>query len=821
MANRVRLLTLGLALAATLTFARADVVETNDGKILEGEIKLINGGIQVRGEGQPVKLKLEDIKTLERRPKAAPKQPGANLRGLMVESFAGNTLQKPSAISFMPGATGYDWGHVPPDPYTPPLYSTRLTGFITIPHRDTYRFQAQGFSRIKIGDREWGKDQAANEKGMPFEAGQRVPVTLEFRKQPNAHARASLLWSSDSRGIESIPADHLSPPDDFVSRLEQFHQQRLADTFGGLKGEYFSDAEMKKREFVRLDGPIAMQWRNPAAVNPAFKERLVVRWTGRLKSPKTMTARFAVTNHARLWIDNTQVINAVPDKSNEKPPRDGKFDLKEGQFYDIRLELQAGAGWGDMRLVSNIEAEWMPVLSPKFLYPPTDMPRAHILFPLNESDVDATDGATIRAVASPGQGRITKVELVGEDGKDVLAEATKAPFELAIRPKLAADMKLFARVTNSAGFVSRSDPVRIVVNGAPGELLGGRWSIGRVGEAAAPTVQEEGTNRLRMTAKGGGFGEKSAAPLVSRLLTGDGEIVARLTELKCDDPEAVVLAGLTLRRGMRADSPHVTLLAAKATGWFIARAFRSGDVGTYVEKPLKLPTWIRVERSGATVTAYSSPDGKDWTAAGSLVLGDDTPLVAGMTAFALNADRNVTAVFEDIAIRATESSELATGPGVQLTSGTIIAGAITVRERDVIVQPKTGQKQTIARDKIARVFYAPAKTSAFANVAPTWRGAVMANDWLEGAISDITADGATVTSILFGPQQVTASGGLVALVLENVTRDPTAIIVRHSGGLSVANEIRIDGDHFVFHDTETGDTTLQLPDLLSIRRPTR
>ncbi len=819
-ASSKKIVLLALASIGALSYtAISDVVETTDGKRHEGAARLANGQLVVTPAQPPVvRFRLDQV--LRYTQSNTGPATGEAIEGMMGEFFSDTKLENSCAIALAPGGS-YDWGHHGPNPFTPANWSARMTGYITVPQRGQYVIRSDGFSRAVVDGRELGKDKAADDRGFSWDADQRVPVLLEFRRTPGQHARANFQWSSDSMPLQPIPASAFSPADDFIKRLEEFHVRRLADSFGGLKAEYFVDPEMKKRALVRMVPQIQGAWGKSVNIDPQLKDGVAIRWTGRIKAPKTMEARFNVDNNARVWVGGKLIIDAMPGSDKEKVERSdrtGAFPVKEGEFYDLKVEARFGTGYGQLRLASNLEANWMPPLNAKFLYPPKDVPRARIVLPLENAEIGAADGAVIRVVASPGEGSsIRKVELLAEGSEEVLAEATRPPFNLVIRPEAAQDMVLRVRVTNSQGFVSASEPHRITINSAAGTVLGGEWSLGRVGDTKAPKVGEEGT-RITLDARSGGFGEQSVLPLVSRVLKGDGEIVARLVELKTEQPETFALAGLTLRRGMRSDAPHVTLMASRTSGWFITKAYKNTDSGIYIEKPITLPAWIRVTRAGVNATASWSEDGKEWHVAGSMILGDDRPVIAGITAFALNADQPVTAVFDQLSVNESESVLLSSGPGIQLINGSVLQGTLTVGDYDITVRGLDGKSRAVRRGEVARVFYGPIHGSTLAELPAGWQGAILRGDKLEGPVTELSAEGATVSSLIFGPQPATRAQGLAAVQIADVVVDPKATIVRHIGGRSVGADVRIDGDHIVINGGPWSDLRLPIADVYSIRR---
>lgn len=79
---------------------------------------------------------------------------------------------------------------------------------------------------------------------MALEAGKKVAIKLEHY-QGDGGAVARLMWTPPGGKKEVVPSGHLSNPDDGAK---------------GLKGEYFSDNNMKKLKLVRTDATVDFDW---------------------------------------------------------------------------------------------------------------------------------------------------------------------------------------------------------------------------------------------------------------------------------------------------------------------------------------------------------------------------------------------------------------------------------------------------------------------------------------------------------------------------------------------------------------------------------
>jgi hypothetical protein len=101
-------------------------------------------------------------------------------------------------------------------------------------------------------------------------------------------------------------------------------------------------------------------------------------------------------------------------------------------------------------------------------------------------------------------------------------------------------------------------------------------------------------------------------------LTGDGFVQVRLLEQSNTDPWAK--AGLMIRDSLTAGSAHALLVGTTANG--LALQNRPVANQASLHEPLgaySYPVWLRLVRSGTTISAYLSTDGVNWTASGTAV----------------------------------------------------------------------------------------------------------------------------------------------------------------------------------------------------------
>lgn len=131
-----------------------------------------------------------------------------------------------------------------------------------------------------------------------------------------------------------------------------------------------------------------------------------------------------------------------------------------------------------------------------------------------------------------------------------------------------------------------------------------------------------------------------------RELHGDGEIVARVTDLAPTHPWAK--AGVMIRGGLEDSSPNVAmLLTAGNVAVLQTRPEKAAQTKSVSGPWVHAPYWVRLVRTGDTFTGYVSPDGVDWTQVGTstVALGEDVYVGLGASS---HSEEKATASFDNI-----------------------------------------------------------------------------------------------------------------------------------------------------------------------------
>lgn len=106
-------------------------------------------------------------------------------------------------------------------------------------------------------------------------------------------------------------------------------------------------------------------------------------------------------------------------------------------------------------------------------------------------------------------------------------------------------------------------------------------------------------------------------------LTGDGAIIARVTDLGATD--AWTKAGVMIRETLNPDSKHAFMLVSGTEGLAFQRRAATGGATDHTGGVFgSSPVWVKIERRGSTLMASYSSDGASW-----VQIGSDTITMAG------------------------------------------------------------------------------------------------------------------------------------------------------------------------------------------------
>lgn len=114
---------------------------------------------------------------------------------------------------------------------------------------------------------------------------------------------------------------------------------------GGLKGEYFNNADFTSLQVTRTDPEVNFDWGTGSPHASVGADTFSVRWSGLLLVPETGTYTFSTLNSdgVRLHVNGITVIDRFADQSTNW--NDGtSINLTEGQLVELQMDYYENTG---------------------------------------------------------------------------------------------------------------------------------------------------------------------------------------------------------------------------------------------------------------------------------------------------------------------------------------------------------------------------------------------------------------------------------------------------------------------------------------------
>ena len=202
---------------------------------------------------------------------------------------------------------------------------------------------------------------------------------------------------------------------------------------------------------------------------------------------------------------------------------------------------------------------------------------------------------------------------------------------------------------------------QVVASNAAGATAGPIWSFTTGGLPTPWQSQDVGLVGLlgqsafsngTFTVAGAGadiWGAADAFQFVSQPVSGDVQITARVVNLQSTNVYAK--SGVILRGSTASDAAHVILdIRPNGEVEFMTRTATGGSTTYLTGATVTVPAFLKLTRSGSTVTGAVSPDGTAWTPVGSTVTALPANALVGLIVTSHDVTVLNTVVFDDIAV---------------------------------------------------------------------------------------------------------------------------------------------------------------------------
>jgi regulation of enolase protein 1 (concanavalin A-like superfamily) len=135
---------------------------------------------------------------------------------------------------------------------------------------------------------------------------------------------------------------------------------------------------------------------------------------------------------------------------------------------------------------------------------------------------------------------------------------------------------------------------------------------------------------------------------VNQPLTGDGQIIARVTAQDNTDPWAK--SGVMIKNSLTAGSAYSALMVTPGNGLHMQSNFNSDASGGAYAFP---NAWLKLVRSGSTITTYASADGTTWNQVGSASVALGATANIGLFVCSHNPGSLNTTAFDNVSVTQT------------------------------------------------------------------------------------------------------------------------------------------------------------------------
>jgi hypothetical protein len=269
--------------------------------------------------------------------------------------------------------------------------------------------------------------------------------------------------------------------------------------------------------------------------------------------------------------------------------------------------------------------------------------------PTSGATFAAPAAITLSANAFDSDGTIAKVDFYA--GATLVGTATTNPYSFTWTNVPAGSYSLTARTTDNLGAEAVSGAVTIQVTSAPPPPgLPTGWSNQDIGSVAVAGSTSFSNGVFTLGGSGADiWGTADQFHFAYRTLTGNGSIVARVATLQ--DVDQWTKAGVMIRASLTPGSRHAMMIASPRKGLaFQRRTVDDADSAHTAGPSVTAPIWVRLERSGDTITAWISNDGLSWSFVGGETISLPTTVFVGLPITSHNAGVVATVTVDNVTV---------------------------------------------------------------------------------------------------------------------------------------------------------------------------
>src|SRR3989475_436014 len=205
-------------------------------------------------------------------------------------------------------------------------------------------------------------------------------------------------------------------------------------------------------------------------------------------------------------------------------------------------------------------------------------------------------------------------------------------------------------VTGTSGSLTNTTTVALTVT-AGRTALPSPWADGDVGTVGL--VGSAAFTNGTFTVNGAGsqvWGTADSFHFAYQVLSGDGSIVARVVSIS---PTSAT-PGVMIRDSLNPNAMSAFGAYFNSNAYLNYRSSTGGSTSQASAPAGSLPYWLKLSRSGSTVSAYTSADGVNWTPIGSSqTINMGQSVYVGLALCSNNTSTLATATFDNVSVNST------------------------------------------------------------------------------------------------------------------------------------------------------------------------
>jgi regulation of enolase protein 1 (concanavalin A-like superfamily) len=270
-------------------------------------------------------------------------------------------------------------------------------------------------------------------------------------------------------------------------------------------------------------------------------------------------------------------------------------------------------------------------------------PTVSLTAPAAGATFTAPAAVTLSAAAADTDGTVARVDFYVN--QTLVGSSTASPWSTTWNAVAPGTFVLTAVATDNLGVATTAAAVTVIVNGASLPSPWQQQDVGAVGLAGGGSYASG-----VFTESGAGadiWGSADAFHFIYKTLAGDGQLVARVASQQNTDPWAK--AGVMIRQDLTPGSAHAMMIVTPGNGTAFQRRTVAGGQSTHTAGPaVSAPYWVKIVRSGSTLSGYVSPNGSTWTLVGSDTIAMPTNVLVGLAVTSHNAGLLATDTFDNV-----------------------------------------------------------------------------------------------------------------------------------------------------------------------------